>query len=130
MREKRSYGARREWKAPEGYGIGVAEPVAGFYRFRLRADGIRCGIHIFFGPPGDPVTGEILDRSPRWQCFVNGRYFDDFSRVWPACTKEPITEADYRRYCARLQWAEQHAPASAYADPRRFHDRLTAPLEF
>ncbi len=130
-RDGTPYATRREWKAPEGYGIDASEPVAGFYRYRLRSDGVRGGVKIWYGPPFDPVTGEELDRSWRFQASFNGQPVD-LERVWPNCAGDPITEADYRRYVARLQWAEQHAPESAYADGRKRHDPLSpdAPLPF
>lgn len=111
--------------------VQVAAPEPGFFRYRLRSNGVRGGVKIWFGPPHDPVTGEELDRSWRWQALFDDQpvHFDD---VWPACTGEPISEADYRRYCARRKWAEQHAPQSAYADPRKKHDlfSIDSPLPF
>jgi len=109
----------------------VAAPESGYFRYRLRSDGVRGGVKIWFGPPHDPVTGEELDRSWRWQAAFNGQPVE-FDRVWPACTGNPISEAEYRRYCSRLQWAEQHAPESAYADPRKRRDPLSKdePLPF
>lgn len=109
----------------------VASPEPGYFRFRLSARAIRGGVRIWHGPPHDPVTGEELDRSWRWQAEMNGEPID-FDRVWPACTGEPISEAEYQRYCARREWAERNAPDSAYADARRAHDPLSkeAPLPF
>lgn len=125
-----TYGERREYRATAG--IDVTVPQAGFFRMRLRAGGVMCGVQILHGPPLDPVTGEIMDRSHRWQAFVNGRYFDQFDRIWPVCAGEPISETEYRRYCARLRWAEEHAPDSAYADHTRKRDPLSInePLPF
>lgn len=113
------------------HGIDVSVPVAGFYRGRLVSGGVRGGIRIWFGPPHDPVTGEEMDRSWRWQAEFNGEPCD-FDRVWPACADEAITEAEYRTYCQRAEWARQQAPASAYADPRKRVDPLnpSEPLPF
>lgn len=119
----------RPGAAGEG-AVPVSFPVAGWYRFRLRADGVRCAVKIFFGPPADPVTGELLDRSPRWQCLVNGEYFDDFNRIWPACARDPLTEEEYNFLIAKHQWALKHAPDSGLANPRRRNDLLQSPLEF
>lgn len=123
------YGEHRAF-APRS-GIDVSAPVAGFYRFRLASGTITGGVRIYYGPPLDPVTGEELDRSWRWQADFNGEPID-FDRVWPACTGEPITEIDYRRFCARQEWARRHAPDSAYAERGRRHDPLSAqaPLPF
>ena len=105
-------------------GQDVSKPEAGFFRFRLSGKSVAVGVEIRFGPPLDPITGEELDRSWRWLAFVNGEAFGDFDRIWPACVSEPITEAEYRTYCARQDWARTHAPESSYAEPGRRHERL------
>lgn len=126
-----AYGDRREWTAPAGYGLDVSTPVAGFYRHRFGRDTIEVGVRIWHGPPLDPVTGEELDRSWRWQAEVNGCLVD-FERVWPACALNVVSEADYRTFCARQSWAKESAPKSAYAQPGRKIDRLSreTPLLF
>lgn len=112
-------------------GLDVERPVAGYYRFRLRSGGVRGGVKLWYGPPHDPVTGEELDRSWRWQAEFEGEPIE-FDRVWPQCAGDPITETEYRRLCARKSWAEQHAPNSAYADRSRRIDPLSpdTPLPF
>lgn len=111
--------------------IDVSTPVAGFYRFRLGRDTVRGGVRIWFGPPHDPVTGEELDRSWRWQAEFDGEPID-FDRVWPACADEPLTEQEYRFLIERREWARKHAPNSAYAEVGRKHDPLSlqSPLPF
>jgi hypothetical protein len=112
--------------------VDVSTPVAGFFRHRLRSGSVAAGLRIWFGAPLDPVTGEMLDRSPRWQADVNGTYFDDWNRIWPNCVGEPISEAEYRRYCAQQAWAQTNAPESAFAAPGRKIDRLSTstPMPF
>lgn len=112
-------------------GTNVSEPTAGYYRGRLRSGAVRVGIRVWFGPPLDPVTGEEMDRSWRWQAQANGEYVD-LDHVWPVCAGEPISEAEYRALVARSEWAKQHAPDSSYADPRRKRDLLSRsePLPF
>ncbi|MGJ0236949.1 hypothetical protein ACQEPB_00310 [Novosphingobium fluoreni] len=131
MRTQRTYGERRQWQTPEGYGFKVDEPVAGYYRFRLGAGAVRGGVRVWFGPPHDPVTGEELDRSLRWQAEFDGEPID-FERVWPACAKEALTEREYHDRVQRRIWAEKHAPNSAYADRSRKLDPLSTdtPLPF
>lgn len=106
-------------------GIDVSKPVEGYYLHRLRKGSVTVAVHIYYGPPLDPVTGERLDRSWRWQADVNGRPGDFFHRVWPACAGNQISESLYRRYCRRLEWAEQNAPDSAYAKPGAKIDLLS-----
>lgn len=104
-------------------------PTAGYYRMKLRSGGALAGIRIWYGPPADPVTGEPLDRSWRWQAEANGEIID-IERVWPRCADAAISEAEYRVHCAKQDWAREHAPGSALADPRRRHDPLTSQVRF
>ncbi len=104
-------------------------PVAGFYKTKLSKGGHPVGVRIWFGPPLDPVTGEEMDRSHRWQAHANGRAID-LDRVWPFCGRHQIDEREYR-YLAELQtWAERNAPDSPQANPHRRINPLTAPLPF
>lgn len=124
-RRERIYADRVDTKVEVEGAVDVSLPVAGFYRTKLRGDGVQCAVRIWHGQPNDPVTGELLDRSYRWQARVNGEPID-FDRVWPACAGEPISQAEYRTFVQRQAWAKQHAPKSAYADPRRKHDPLSS----
>jgi len=126
-----TYGEARAAVAVAG-AVDVTTPVAGYYRTRIVGGSVRVGVRLHYGPPADPITGELLDRSWRWMAEVNGEPFADFDRVWPACADEPISAQDYRRYCARQDWARQQAPDSAYAEPGRKRDPLSSaePLPF
>ena len=130
-RDATPYGDRRAVPAHLlGQGMQIdADPIEGFYRHRLRSQGVPVGIRIWFGPPYDPVTGEEMDRSPRWQAHCNGEYID-IDRVWPRCYAAPITEIDYNRHCAKQGWAREYAPGDAMADPRRKADYLSTPMMF
>lgn len=112
-------------------GVDVTTPVAGHYRTKLRSGGVFVGVRIWHGPPLDPDTGEELDRSWRWQAHLNGEYIE-LDRVWPQCAADPITPEEYKLMCAKAEWAKQHAPASAYTDPRKRIDLLSTanPLPF
>lgn len=106
-------------------------PIEGFYRMRLKMGGAFVGVRIWYGAPLDPETGEEMDRSWRWQALVNDEHVP-LERAWPKCAADPITADDYRHYCSVQQWARQHAPDSAFADPRRPIDFLSTstPLPF
>lgn len=125
-RDATPYAERREWTPPEGYGVGM-EPVAGWYRHKLRSGAVAVGVRIWWGPPADPVTGEEMDRSPRWQAHCNGRYVE-IDRVWPQCAGAPIPEAEYDYLTSLQVWGEQHAPASPEANPHKPVNWLTAPI--
>lgn len=107
-------------------------PVAGFYLMRLRSGAVASGIHIWFGPPLDPVTGEELDRSLRWQAQGDDGAIIDLDQVWPMCGKTPISEADFTARMKRRAWAQKAAPESSYANNRRKYDPLSMsePLPF
>lgn len=104
-------------------------PEAGFYRMRLRSGGALVGVHIWFGVPLEPWTGEEMDRAPRWNATINGRWAE-VGDVWPRCAGEPVTEAECGYLAGVERWARQHAPDSPLADPRRRIDPLTSPLLF
>jgi hypothetical protein len=102
-------------------------PVAGFYRARLRRDGPFAALRFWIGPPLDPETGEELDRSPRWQCRMNGDELVEVSRFWPSCARDPISREEHDRLCQLYRTLDERSP---FYDPRRRIDRLTAPLPF
>lgn len=120
-----TYNERRDYSPSTGFA--VETPTAGHYRYKLVAGGHPVAICIWHGAPLDPVTGEELDRSHRWQATANGDPID-LDRCWPACGREPISpqEADYLTKLSR--WARENAPDSPAADPRKKIDLITAPL--
>lgn len=114
----------------EGFNTDV--PVAGFYRMKLRSGGVLVGIRVWYGAPLDPVTGEEMDRGWRWQAQADDGGMIELDRVWPACARSPITEADFRVRQGRRRWAEKEAPDSAYANRGQKYDPLSGstPLPF
>lgn len=130
-RERNTYRDGSAWQRRTDYGSPIDQPVAGFYRLRLGQGTVAVGVKVFHGPPLDPITGEELDRSWRWQAHADGEPID-FDRVWPACIRNPISEQDYRRFLSRKAWAREHAPDSAYAETGRKVDHLSnnTPLPF
>jgi hypothetical protein len=128
--DKTPHGDRKEYAAPAGYGVDIETPNAGYYRMQLRSGGAMCGIRIWFGQPLDPVTGEAMDRSLRWQAECNGEYIE-IDQVWPLRrSAQTITEIAYNQHCQRQSWARTSAPGSALADPRRKSNPLTSPIYF
>lgn len=112
--------------------LDVSAPVAGHYLMRLRSGAVASGIRIWFGPPLDPVTGEELDRSWRWQAQGDDGQQLDLDEVWPMCGKTPISETDFNARRSRRAWAQKAAPDSSYANSRRKYDPLSMsePLPF
>lgn len=104
-------------------------PVPGLYKIRLAKDAPWSPVKIVFGPPNDPDTGEPLDRSPRWQCFIRGELYP-MSRVWPWCGRWPIEEPEYRYLMALKGWADEHALGAPEANPRAAVDLTKIPPLF
>ncbi len=124
-RERLTY---NEAHAPiSSVGYSVSEPTAGYFRLRLVAGGPKVGVRLFYGPPLDPVTGEELDRSWRWQAECNGKPID-LDRCWPQAGREPIDEAEYQYLTDMARWAERNCPDAPAAQPHRKIDLLSAPL--
>lgn len=109
-----NYAESRAEQAFEG--LDVTTPAPGFFKIKLSRDTVLRAVRIWHGPPADPVTGELLDRSWRWQAELDDGALVDFDRVWPACAKDPITEVEWKRCKARTDWAREHAPNSAFAE--------------
>lgn len=82
--------------------LDIETPPLGFYRCQLVKDGPYVGVKIWFGPPNDPVTGEPLDRSPRFQADVNGRHYA-LELIWPNRLGEEISRQQYLALCAEHQ---------------------------
>ena len=126
MRDGQRYDAHAVRAVSVAGATDVSRPVAGFFRHKLRSGGVVGAVRIWFGAPHDPVTGEEMDRSHRWQAEFLGEYVE-FDDVWPACAGDAneITESECRTLIARKEWAKTNAPASAYANPKRRYDPLS-----
>lgn len=86
--------------------------IEGLYRIRR---GVWRPIAIWHGRPLDPVTGEPLDRSLRWNVLYCGRPLDDFTLVWPKCSADPIDQEEYDHLMQRHAWAKAHDRRDPYA---------------
>lgn len=104
-------------------------PEAGCYRTKLVRNGPWCGVRIWHGAPADPESGELLDRSHRWQAEINGNPCD-VDQVWPYVAGRPITEAEYRYLVALSKHAKAWDPALPEAKPTQPINPLTAPVPF
>lgn len=131
-RDATPYGQREVRAVHVAGAIDVSVPEAGFFKIKLGRDTVARAVRLWNGPPADPVTGEIMDRSWRWQAELDDGALVDFDRVWPACCRTPITEDEWKRCKARTFWARKNAPESAYAERGRKLDPLSvnSPLPF
>lgn len=94
-----------------------------YYAVTLVNKGPRCPLMIWYGPPLDPLTSEVLDRSPRWNVKLNGDFVDGahFAMLVGdvAYVKgEPIDRDEYDHLLSVRNWALEHSPESPEAAPR------------
>ncbi len=59
--------------------IGLPRP--GYFKIRTKSRGPWTPARIEYGIPMDPLTGEVLDRSPILTAFIDGREVD-VEQVW------------------------------------------------
>lgn len=104
----------------------VDVPVAGHYRVKLAKGAVWSPVKLWFGPPLDPVTGEELDRSPRWQALVRGKLWErGVLDLWAWCAGQPIGENEYEYLMAIHRHASAHEPDMPEASPREAINHLT-----
>lgn len=98
-----------------------------FYAVKLVSGGLRCAAKVWHGAPADPVTGELLDRSHRWQALLHGEEVAPFSVILEidaisgqAVVKgEEIDEAEYQHILDVRAWALAHNTDAPEASPRQ-----------
>lgn len=107
---------------------------------RRRQNRVALPVRIWFGPPVDPDTGEIQDRSWRWQVAIAGQIIDgDSIRVgateftalsdfWPGCSDTEINKSEYDFRLARAAWAGENDPNDPFGDPAMRIDPMTTSL--
>jgi len=101
--------------------VRVDVPEAGYYKRRFVRGGPWVACQIWFGAPMDPVTGEPLERSHRWQARVDGELVTDEMRVldtWISCAGNPISPEEYERMIAKSGDAVYSEPTAPEANPR------------
>lgn len=106
---------------------GIGYP--GLYRRRLVKGGPYVPTSLEHGRPRDPVTGELLDRSPRWTLTTGGEERCAFDPVvFGAIAGERIDRPEYEHLLRVKEWAAgTNAPE---ATPREKIDLLTVDLPF
>lgn len=109
-----------------------------YYRVRRVKAGPLVPCKIWFGPPLDPVTGEEMDRAPRWQVEVSGKLIDDpFSVVHLIGNQEPIikgeqiSKEEFEFLLSDAQWCREYEPDAPEANPTKPIDlNKMAPIKF
>jgi hypothetical protein len=109
----------------------------GFYRWERR-EHVPVPVRVWFGPPRDPVTGELLERSWRWQFEFNGFALETYEKAlgwpaesilesfWPRARKARIDKAEYDYLLATVEHAREHDAGSPFAGTRGRVDLLSA----
>lgn len=119
-----------------------ADPlVEGFYLIQSsRGRRVDVPIRVWFGQPEDPETGEIMDRSPRWQIEIGRQLLEDepmrigalwigdITDIWPTCMRWPIDEAEYRYRIERASWASAFDPLDPHGEVGSRIDPMTCRL--
>lgn len=127
------------WRADQG---GVAPVAEGYYQItRWRSERVPIPFRVWYGPPADPETDEILDRSPRWQIAVGGNVLDSLDPVtiggfaienledlWPRFSAERITKGEHDFMVARAAWASEHDETDPYGSSSGRIDPMTVRL--
>ena len=99
--------------------LSVSTPTEGHYRVKLAKGSVWSPVCLWFGPPADPLTGEELDRSPRWQALVRGKPWErDVLELWTWCAGQPIGANEYQYLLAIHRHASAHEPDMPEAAPR------------
>jgi len=113
-------------------------PREGLYQW-VRAGCVPRAVRVWFGLPSDPLTGEPLDRSPRWQLAIDGAVIDGtetgpwaagWADVWPLVADAPIGRAEYEYLVARWLHGERVDHREPFGRRGGRVDLMTAPLAF
>lgn len=104
------------------------------FAVRLTKSGPRCPLKVWYGTPSDPVTGEPLDRSPRWHCELSGVLIEPEALLMlvgdVAYVKgEEVDAVEFKYLCDVAAWAAKNPDAPEH-DPRRAIDLNQLPPVF
>lgn len=95
----------------------VDQPQPGYYKTKLVRGGPWVPARIWWEPPLDPVTGELLDRPPMLLAERAGKPVDPYE-LWPHVAGREISEAEYRYLVDDAAWCQEWAPHEPQARPR------------
>lgn len=125
----------------QGFPGGLVE---GYYLYRRdHAQRVPIPIRIWFGPPADPLTGEPMDRSPRWHFEIGGKLYgsddppmlggravdeDGLDRMWPKSSRWPSDAEEYAYLVSRREWARENDEDDPHGGDIKVCP-LTAPLD-
>lgn len=106
----------------------IGTPEEGHYRTKLVRGGPFVAVRIWYGAPVDPESGELLDRSHRWQATINGNDTDPYE-IWPYVGGRAIPKVEYDYLMALSKHAKTFAPEMPEAEPtRRIDFNKTKPV--
>lgn len=113
--------------------------IPGLYRWDRRGR-VPVPVRVWFGQPLDPLTGELLDRSWRWQFEFDGFTLDAFAKhlgataddvldnFWPKCRDSEIDPGEYQYLLDTAAHARENDPSSPFSRRGGKVDLLTASI--
>ena len=97
-------------------------PISGYYRAKLTRGGVWVPIKIF-------RRASQPDRSEMWIAIRDGEFVDVFD-VWPGCSGQRITEAEFDYLIALRQHQKIYGVSEGLDDARKPVDWLTTKTVF
>lgn len=104
----------------------IDRPEVGFFKVRMVRGGPHVPARIWRSVATDPVTGEVLDRSPLLMGELAGEPVDPFS-LWRSCMGRAISEQEYQFLLDDYRWARTFAPDDPIANPKTPIAKKAAP---
>src|SRR4051794_17590768 len=84
-------------------------PTPGCYEIRLRKDAPTSAVRIWLGHSLSPEGEEMTERSPHWQCELNGQRVS-LEQCWPGCARRAISQEEHDRIVARNDTMDPSSP--------------------
>lgn len=121
------------------YRGGIDHFEAGYFVWERRG-AVPVPVRAWYGQPLDPVTGERLERSWRWQFEFGGMPLERFAAMygtseeviltqfWPKSRDSKIERGRYDYLVDTGKWAREHDPYNPFADARGRVDLLSASI--
>ena len=109
-----------------------------YFAVRLCKGGPRIALKIYYGPPSDPLTGEPLDRSPRWQVWLSGELQENHADFIvhfqpdgsPVVVGEEISAEEHEYLLQLRSYAVEYDATMPESDPKKpVNLRQMAPIK-
>lgn len=98
------------------------DPQCGWYKRKLVKDGVYVPCRIWRDEPEVDENGDLVS-DEKLMCEVDGDR-KDAAEQWQWLCAHPISEAEFNYLTETRAWADRHAPADPYANPKKPVDWL------